>query len=139
MSPARITPDGAHAFREKSSSPEAEFSGLFKIDINMCFSLGDTLDEAIRNIQTAVELYYDGENITAPPQASKIEDLVKSDLYTKDGFWVLADIDFPFLSSKTVRINITLPECKLSLIDKAAKARGLSRSAFLAECAEHAV
>ena len=95
----------------------------------------------IRNIfrQAAVELYYDGENITVPPQASKIEDLVKSDLYTKAGFWVLADIDFPFLSSKTVRINVTLQEYKLSLIDKAAKARGLSRSAFLAECAEHAV
>jgi len=113
--------------------------GVTLPDIPGCFSLGDTLDEAIRNIQAAVELYYDGENITAPPQASKIEDLVKSDLYTKNGFWVLADIDFPFLSSKTVRINITLPEYKLSLIDKAAKARGLSRSAFLAECAEHAV
>jgi len=113
--------------------------GVTLPDIPGCFSLGDTLDEAIRNIQAAVELYYDGENITAPPQASKIEDLVKSDLYTKNGFWVLADIDFSFLSSKTVRINITLPEYKLSLIDKAAKARGLSRSAFLAECAEHAV
>jgi len=113
--------------------------GVTLPDIPGCFALGDTLDEAIRNIQAAVELYYDGENITVPPQASKIEDLVKSDLYTKDGFWVLADIDFSFLSSKTVRINITLPEYKLSLIDKAAKARGLSRSAFLAECAEHAV
>jgi predicted RNase H-like HicB family nuclease len=51
-----------------------------QIGINMCLSLGDTLDEAIRNIQTAVELYYDGENITVPPQASKIEDLVTSDL-----------------------------------------------------------
>nr|NJM01249.1 hypothetical protein [Desulfobacula sp.] len=70
--------------------------GVTLPDIPGCFSLGDTLDEAIRNIQTAVELYYDGENITVPPQASKIEDLVKSDLYTKDGFWVLADIDFPF-------------------------------------------
>lgn len=113
--------------------------GVTLPDIPGCFSLGDTLDEAIRNIQAAVELYYDSENITVPPQASKIEDLVKSNLYTKDGFWVLADIDFSFLSSKTVRINITLPEYKLSLIDKAAKARGLSRSAFLTECAEHAV
>ena len=72
--------------------------GVTLPDIPGCFSLGDTLDEAIRNIQTAVELYHDGENITVPPQASKIEDLVKSNLYTKDGFWVLADIDFPFLS-----------------------------------------
>ncbi len=70
--------------------------GVTLPDISGCFSSGETLDEAIRNIQTAVELYYDGENITVPPQASKIEDLVTSDLYTKDGFWVLADIDFSF-------------------------------------------
>jgi hypothetical protein len=50
----------------------------------------------------------------------------------------LADIDFPLLSSKTVRINITLPEYKFSLIDKAAKARG-KRFGFLAECEECAV
>ena len=69
--------------------PKLYFFGFFKIDINRCsgsgmkypviihkdedtgygvtlpdipgcFSLGDTLDEAIRNIQVAVELYYDG-------------------------------------------------------------------------------
>jgi len=110
--------------------------GVTLPDVPGCFTQGDTLDEAIGKIQAAVELYYDGEKITAPPQASKIEDLIKSDLYTKDGFWVLADIDFSFLAPKTIRINITIPEYKLSIIDKAAKARGLSRSAFLVESAE---
>lgn len=108
-------------------------------DIPGCFTAGDTLDEALANIQQAVELYYEGEEVTAPPQASRIEDLAKSNLYSDGGVWVLADIDFSFLSPKTVRINVTIPEYKLTMIDKAAKAKGLSRSAFLVASAEKAV
>lgn len=108
-------------------------------DIPGCFTAGDTLDEALANIQQAVELYYGGETAEAPPQVSRLEDLAKSDLYGEGGVWVLADIDFSFLSTKTVRINITIPEYKLMMIDKAAKVKGLSRSAFLVASAEEAV
>ncbi|SMC79783.1 HicB_like antitoxin of toxin-antitoxin system [Desulfocicer vacuolatum DSM 3385] len=41
-----------------------------------------------------------------------------------------------FLSKKTIRVNITMPEYKLIMIDKAAKDHGLSRSAFLMQAAE---
>ena len=105
-------------------------------DIPGCFSAGDTIDQALANIQEAVELYYEGESLV-PPEPSEIEALMKDKgLYTEGGFWFLADIDFSFLSKKTVRVNITVPEYKLAMIDRKAKKMLLSRSAFLVACAE---
>ncbi len=110
--------------------------GVTLPDIPGCFAYGDTQEEAILNIQEAVELYYNGEDISEPPIPSKLEDLLDSDLYTKDSFLYLADIDFAFIAPKTQRVNITVPEYKLIRIDRAAKARGLSRSAFFVDSAE---
>lgn len=105
-------------------------------DIPGCFACGDTQEEAIFNIQEAVELYYHGEDISEPPLPSQMEDLLDSDLYTRDGFLYLADIDFAFIAPKTKRVNITVPEYKLVRIDRAAKASGISRSAFFVNSAE---
>ena len=60
-------------------------------DVPGCFAYGDTQEEAILNIQEAVELYYNGEDISEPPPPSKMEDLLDSDLYTRDSFLYLAD------------------------------------------------
>ncbi len=108
-------------------------------DIPGCFAYGDTQEEAILNIQEAVELYYHGEDISEPPNPSQMEDLLKSDLYTRDSFLYLADIDFAFIAPKTQRINITVPEYKLIRIDRAAKAKGVSRSAFFVYSAERLI
>ena len=105
-------------------------------DIPGCFAYGDTQEEAIHNIQESVELYYQGEEISEPPTPSQMEDLLGSDLYTRDSFLYLADIDFAFIAPKTQRVNITVPEYKLIRIDRAAKARGISRSAFFVDSAE---
>ena len=111
--------------------------GVTVPDIPGCFTCGATLDEALKNLQEAVECYYAGEGFCTPPKASNIEALMNSqDFYTDGGFWVLADIDFSFLSKKTIRVNITMPEYKLIMIDKAARDHGLSRSAFLMQAAE---
>ena len=72
-----------------------------------------------------------------PPEASEIKDLMKdSNLYTEDGFWYLADIDFSFLSKEVVRVNITVPKYKLALIDRKAADARKSRSAFLIAAAD---
>ncbi len=111
--------------------------GVTVPDIPGCFTSGKTLDEALKNLQSAVECYYAGEKIDTLPKASDIENLMNDKaLFCDGGFWLLADIDFSFLSTKTVRINITLPEYKLAMIDKAARIQGLSRSAFLMNAAE---
>ncbi|WP_462268934.1 type II toxin-antitoxin system HicB family antitoxin [Desulfobacter sp.] len=105
-------------------------------DIPGCFAYGDTQEEAIFSIQEAVELYFHGEDVSAPPVPSQMEDLLNSDLYTRDSFLYLADIDFAFIAPKTLRVNITVPEYKLVRIDRAAKAKGISRSAFFVDSAE---
>lgn len=111
--------------------------GITIPDIPGCFSAGATIEEAVANVQAAVECYYEGEAIKELPIPSKIEDLMQDKgLYTKGGFWVLAEVNFSFLSKKAVRINITVPEFKLAQIDKAAENIGLSRSAFLVHAAE---
>ena len=66
-------------------------------DIPGCFTSGAIVDEALKNLQDAVECYYDGESVSVPPEASDIESLMKrEDFYKEGGFWMLADIDFSF-------------------------------------------
>ena len=106
-------------------------------DIPGCFTAGPTVDQALKNLQEAVELYYEGEDTISPPDASNIDDLMKDPgLFTDGGFWVLADVDFSFLSKETVRVNITVPKCKLAMIDRKAKSMNLTRSAFIVASAE---
>ena len=96
-------------------------------------------EEAIANIQAIVELYYHGENVSEPPAPSQMEELLNSYFYTRDSFLYLADINFSFLAPKTQRINITVPKYKLVKIDRAAKQKGVSRSAFFVSSAEQQI
>lgn len=50
---------------------------------------------------------------------------------------MLVDIDLARVTSKSVRLNISMPERLLVQIDAAAKARRMTRSAFQAKAAEH--
>lgn len=53
----------------------------------------------------------------------------------KDGVWVLVPVDVSKLSSKTRRVNITLAERVLAIVDQAAVREGESRSGWLARAA----
>ncbi|VWC91354.1 hypothetical protein BLA18112_03344 [Burkholderia lata] len=50
---------------------------------------------------------------------------------------MIFDIDLSKINSKAVRLNISLPERLVQQIDATARARKLTRSAFLALAAEH--
>lgn len=102
-------------------------------DIPGCFTAGATIDEAIRNVQEAVECHLHGAT-TAPQPAPLETHLANPDF--ADGIWVMVDIDFSFLKRRHKRINITIPEDILHLIDQVAKQRGLSRSALLVQAAK---
>jgi hypothetical protein len=52
-----------------------------------------------------------------------------------DGVWALVSIDLAKLSGKTKRVNITLPERILSLVDKYASENGETRSGLIAQAA----
>jgi uncharacterized protein (DUF1778 family) len=47
----------------------------------------------------------------------------------------LVNVDLGFMDERTVRVNITIPAGTLEEIDRAAKGRGLNRSAFLVRAA----
>lgn len=67
---------------------------------------------------------YEGEiNI---PAASDIGKWTSDPDYA-GGFWMLVDIDLSKVSTKQVRLNISLPESLLRDIDRHAKSRHLTR------------
>lgn len=114
--------------------------GVIVPDLPGCFSAGDTLDEAITNAEEAILLYLEDavQEGEAPALPSKLEDLRKEKTY-KDWAWAVVDVDLSKLSTKAVRVNITLPDVLLHNIDDHAHRRGETRSGFLARAAMQAM
>ena len=113
--------------------PESAY-GVTLPDFPGCFSGADTLDEIPGNIQEAVELWAEGEDIT-PPVPSSFESVAQLDS-AKGGILMLVDVNFDFLDQNIVPVNISMPVYMRNLIDREAKARGLTRSAFLVKAAQ---
>jgi predicted RNase H-like HicB family nuclease len=113
--------------------PGSAWSATFP-DFPGCFTAADNTAELPRMAQEAVEVYFEGE-VLPIPKPSVPEDWAGDDRFT-GGYWILLDIDLNRISTKPVRLNISLPECLLGRIDAQARARRLSRSAFLALAAE---
>ena len=110
--------------------------GVTVPDVSGCFSAGSTIDEALQAAKEAIEchlegLLMDGETI---PQPGNIEQHQGNADYS-GGTWAFVDIDLSRLDSKVKRINITLTERVLTLIDEQAKREGETRSGFLAKAA----
>lgn len=114
--------------------PESDFGVSFP-DFPGCITAGGTLNEAK---DTAVEaltghircLLDDGEEIPPP---SPLETIMATPDFA-DGVAFLVSVSLP--SSKTVRVNISVPENDLKKIDALAKKQGMSRSAFLIQAAK---
>jgi predicted RNase H-like HicB family nuclease len=115
--------------------------GVIVPDLPGCFSAGDTMEEAIANAEEAILLHL--EDDFAPgnarvPSVSALADLQSRKVYR--GFaWGVVDVDLGKLSTKALRVNITVPERLLNTIDEYAERRGESRSAFLTRAALEAM
>ena len=110
--------------------------GVSVPDLPGCFSAGDTLEEAVESTQEAIAchlegLLMDGEPL---PAMQSLETLQAGEDY-QGGLWALVDVDISKLSSKTKRINITLPARVLAIVDEAAAREGETRSGLLARAA----
>lgn len=103
-------------------------------DFPGCFSAADGWDELAGNIQEAVELYCEDEDMVVP-SPTPLEKLMSNPDY-QGGIWMMVDIDTGKLKTKSVRLNVSLPEGLLRRIDDEAKSRHMSRSAFLAMSAQ---
>lgn len=98
-------------------------------DLPGCFSAGATLDEALRNVQEAVEVHLRGEDIAPEPTAL---DRWKADPDYRDAYALaLAPVDLSFMNDATVRVNITARKSELAIVDRAAKRAHMDRSAYL--------
>lgn len=109
--------------------------GVTVPDIPGCFSAGETVDEAIRNIELAIEAHLEllaDEGQPAP--AAKPMDAYFSDKNYKGCTWAYVDIDVSAFSGKSEKVNVTLPSILVRQIDEAVQAgQAKNRSAFLAE------
>jgi predicted RNase H-like HicB family nuclease len=122
--------------------PDSAF-GIWFPDVEGCFSAGDTLAEAATNAAAALRQHAEAlESAGRPvPPARTLDDVLRDDDVRASlaaGAMLLA---VPLLcdAGRTVRINVSLDKGLVDQIDNAASARGLTRSAFLAQAAREKI
>ncbi|MES9873466.1 MAG: type II toxin-antitoxin system HicB family antitoxin [Candidatus Sedimenticola sp. 6PFRAG7] len=98
-------------------------------DFPGCFAAADSFQEVAANVQEAVELYAEDEGMVLPAPTDLDE--LQADKDYVDGTWIAVDIDTSKLSSKTKRINTTMPELLIMAVDRYAEDHKMSRSGFL--------
>lgn len=114
---------------------ENSIFGITVPDLPGVFAFGETLDMALGDIQGVVEEYFDGAAAGDVAAPSRLETVLSQDI-AQGGAVMLVDIDFGFMDKTTVPVNISMPLYMRNRIDHYAKARGLSRSAYMVKAAE---
>lgn len=111
--------------------------GVSVPDIPGCYSAGSNYDEALTNAIEAIECHLEGllMDNESLPVGTTIDRWINDEEF-QGGIWAFIDIDLSQISGKAKRINITMPERVLSLIDLYAKNHSIkNRSSFLADAA----
>ena len=108
--------------------------GVTVPDLPGCFSAGLTIDEAIDEAKEAIECHVEGMLMDGDPIPS-LQPIESHKTEYSGGIWAIVDIDLSKLSGKSKRINITLPERILTVVDSAASREGESRSGVLTRAA----
>ncbi len=110
--------------------------GVTVPDLPGCFSAGDTPEEAIVSAHEAIACHVEGLLMDREPIPEKSSlEIHQSNADYADGIWALVDVDVSKLSSKTIRVNVTMPARVLSIVDEAASREGESRSGLLTRAA----
>ena len=103
-------------------------------DIPGCFSAADVEEEIVPNAVEALQLW--AEDMPVPEPSSHADIMTREDirLALASGAYL---VSIPLIDNDTavVRANVTFERGMLKAIDVAAKARGVTRSAFLASAA----
>lgn len=115
--------------------PDSAFGVSFP-DLPGCFSAADTLEEVVPNATEALELWFDDQEEIDPSALEVVMASAKDDL--ANGAFLIA---VPRIRSggRLVRINVSLDSFTVDAIDTEAKARGLTRSAFIATATRHLI
>ena len=117
--------------------------GVAVPDLPGCTSAGSTTDEALRNAVEAVRMWAndaigDGEVLPPPRSVEALRADPEVAAALAEGA-ALAIILILLDSGRAVRANLWLDAGLLDAIDEAAKAHGLTRSAFLASTAREKI
>lgn len=117
--------------------PDSDYGVDFP-DFPGCITAGSTLEEARAMAAEALEFHIEGmtEDGLPIPEPSGL-DVVVADPENADAIPFLVSV--PHTPSRTVRVNVTIPEADLRAIDDFARKQGKSRSAFLTEAARRAI
>lgn len=111
--------------------------GVTVPDLPGCFSAGETLDEAINNVQEAISSHLEilAEEGAVATNASVVDDHVENQEF-EGAIWAYVDVDVTAFLGKTEKATVTLPKLLIKKIDAlVAEGGAKSRSAFLAESA----
>lgn len=114
--------------------------GVTVPDLPGCFSAGDTFDDALDSAREAIDLHAEGlaaEDQDLPLARAITEHRANPDY--ANGVWAVVDVDLSRYQGKAEKINITIPRRLLARVDEYARARGESRSGFLARAAQEAM
>jgi predicted RNase H-like HicB family nuclease len=123
---------------------EAESAfGVWFPDVEGCFSAGETVEEAVANAAAALRQHVEAVESAGRrvPAARVIDDVLFDEDVTAsvESGAVLFAVPLLADAGRTVRINISLDKALVDRIDAAAAARGLTRSAFLAQAAREKI
>jgi predicted RNase H-like HicB family nuclease len=122
--------------------PDSAF-GVWFPDVEGCFSAGDTLEQASANAVAALRQHVEVlESAGRPVPAARSVDKVRDDADVSEALAAGALLlVVPLLADagRTVRINVSLDKGLVDQIDAAASARGVTRSAFLAQAAREKI
>ncbi len=117
--------------------------GVVMPDLPGCTTAGSTTDEALRNAVEAVRLWVedainDGEVLPSPRSVEALRADPEIAVALTGGA-ALAIVPLLLDAGRPVRANLSLDAGLLDAIDEAAKAHGLTRSAFLASAAREKI
>ena len=101
-------------------------------DVPGCFSAADTFNEIIPNAIEALSLFFEGSEIIPARSIVEVREEVAEDLAAGA---VLMMIPYIADRRRVVRVNLSLDQGLLDTMDEAARARGMTRSAFVAKAA----
>jgi len=113
--------------------------GVTVPDLPGCFSQGETVESAIENAREAILLHADGllSDNQVIPLPSEIIDLAEFHGDSGTALIAYADVDLEAMTGPSRRINITIKETSLQIIDIRARAHGMNRSQYLAYAGTH--
>lgn len=116
---------------------EGSAYGVIFPDIKGCYSASDeSIDDAIENAVQALAFHIEGliKYDMPVPKARSIEKLKEDPEFIEDAKdAIVASIPLKLHLGKTMRVNITVDKSSLDLIDREAKTRRMTRSAYMVE------